>query len=327
MKVKNLKVKPVPVPPGFNHPEPPDDRLMKHEFTLGLIAPKGSGKTTMIANLLEWYKGYFHDIFVFSPTVLSDEKWDWLKKQKLLIENKPLKQWIKKEQQKRDGMLGDEIIGKPSISSELADRNTNEKEIFDGFIPEENFYHQYSEETLDNILARQKQVIDVLKKNDEPKYLADRILLIFDDLVGSALFSNARDNLFKGFNTRHRHYSASVIMVSQGYKEIPKTIRTNWSALILFEIANDKEVECIYEENTMGMHKDEWMEMYKYAIKEPYSFLYMNAFKPKHLRCMKRFDTYLFHKEDQNQYDSESSTSTTTSQEENKSKKKKKKKN
>ena len=86
-------------------------------------------------------------------------------------------------------------------------------------IPEENFFHQYTEETLDTILARQKQIIDVLKKFDEPKYLADRVLLIFDDLVGSALFSGARDNLFKGkffiqrfflllgFNTRHRHYS------------------------------------------------------------------------------------------------------------------------
>jgi len=93
-------------------------------------------------------------------------------------------------------------------------------------------------------------------------------------------------------------------MVSQGYKEIPKTIRTNWSALILFEIANDKEVECIYEENTMGLHRLDWLEMYKHAIAEPFSFLYMNAKKPKHLRCMKRFDKYLFHKEEKkNKYD------------------------
>jgi hypothetical protein len=236
------------------------------------------------------------------------EKWDWLKLQKLLVENKPLKAWIKKEQQRRDGLLGDEIIGKPKIGSEFDDRNTNEKEVWDGKIPEENFYHEYTEDTLDKILARQKQIIDVLKKHEQPKYLADRILLIFDDLVGSALFSSARDNLFKGFNTRHRHYSASVIMVSQGYKEIPKTIRTNWSALILFEIANDKEVECIYEENTMGMHKNDWLEMYKYAITEPYSFMYMNAKKPKHLRIMKRFDKYLFHKEERkNEYDDEGS--------------------
>ena len=37
---KVLKVKPVPVPPGYDHPEPPNQVLPKHEFTLGLIAPK-----------------------------------------------------------------------------------------------------------------------------------------------------------------------------------------------------------------------------------------------------------------------------------------------
>lgn len=40
------------------------------------------------------------------------------------------------------------------------------------------------------------------------------------DLVGSSLFSNARNNVFKGLNTRHRHYSCSMLMVSQGYKYI-----------------------------------------------------------------------------------------------------------
>lgn len=35
-----LKVLPIPVPKE-DHPEPPNDVLMKHEFTIGLIAPKG----------------------------------------------------------------------------------------------------------------------------------------------------------------------------------------------------------------------------------------------------------------------------------------------
>ncbi len=71
-----LIVKPIPVPKGFIHPQPANDILPTHEFTIGIIAPKGSGKTTVIANLLDFYKGYFHNILVFSPTVASDEKWD-----------------------------------------------------------------------------------------------------------------------------------------------------------------------------------------------------------------------------------------------------------
>ena len=38
---------------------------------MALFAPKGSGKSTTIVNLLDFYKGYFHTILVFSPTVES----------------------------------------------------------------------------------------------------------------------------------------------------------------------------------------------------------------------------------------------------------------
>ena len=253
-----IKIKPVPVPTGYDHPEPPNEILPKHEFTLGIIAPKGAGKTTLIANLLHHYKGYFHNIHVFSPTVLSDEKWDWLKEQKLLIENKPLKKWIVHEQRKRAGAMSGKIVQDPPLGMEFAENiNTNLKEDFDGKIPEECFHHVYTHEELNQILKKKKEVIDALKKHGQPKYIADRDLYIFDDLVGSCLFSMSHDNCFKGFNTRHRHYSASVIMVSQAYKEIPKTIRTNWTALIIFEIANDREVRVIYEENTMGYKEKE----------------------------------------------------------------------
>lgn len=75
MKQKPLVVNPIPVPSQYKHPPPPYDQLPTHEFTMGLIAPKGAGKTTVICNLLHFYKNYFHTILVFSPTINSDEKW------------------------------------------------------------------------------------------------------------------------------------------------------------------------------------------------------------------------------------------------------------
>lgn len=54
-------------------------RMINHFSNLGPIPDsllitgnKGAGKTTLIGNLLYYYKNYFHDIYVFSPTVLSD---------------------------------------------------------------------------------------------------------------------------------------------------------------------------------------------------------------------------------------------------------------
>lgn len=288
--MKPLIVKPIPVPSQYKHPKPEYDQLPTHEFTMGLIAPKGAGKTTVICNLLNFYKNYFHTILVFSPTIDSDEKWDWVKEQKLVIENKDLKKWVKKMMEKEDE---DKVVQGPKIDP-ILEGLVNQKESFTGKIPPEHFFDRYDEDTFSAIMEEQMSLIKLLKKYKQPKYLANRILIIFDDLVGSTLFSGSRGSYFKGVNTRHRHYSASFLMVSQGYKEIPKTIRNNWTALIVFEIGNEKEVEVIYEEYAMGLKNDDWMELYKHATDGDHSFLYINFQKPKRLRMMKNFTDYLF---------------------------------
>lgn len=57
-------------------PEP----LPNLSFALLLLSARGNGKTTLLLNLLlEGYRGIFHNIFVFSPTINSDEKWKAIK--------------------------------------------------------------------------------------------------------------------------------------------------------------------------------------------------------------------------------------------------------
>ncbi len=287
--MKPLIVKPVPVP-STGHPNVPHPSLMNHEFTCGLIAPKGAGKTTVICNLLKFYKGFFHTILVFSPTIDSDEKWDWIKNQTLLVENKPLKQWVRRLGEKREV---DSIVEQAKPDQAL-EGLVNPDHGFDGKIPEEHFFDDYDDDTFRNIMDEQMKLIKLLKKHGKTKHLANRILVIFDDLVGSALFNGKRGSYFKGVNTRHRHYSASFLMVSQGYKEIPKTIRTNFTGLICFFIGNEKEVDVIYEEFQMGLKKDDWLELYEYATGGDHSFLYINFQKPKNMRLMKNFSEYLF---------------------------------
>ena len=72
--VKDLTVKPV-----FNvkddYSEPPNPNLLRMPFSLLEIAPKGSGKTVLLNNLMMWYHEYFDNIFIWSPTVNLDRKW------------------------------------------------------------------------------------------------------------------------------------------------------------------------------------------------------------------------------------------------------------
>jgi len=289
---KVLKVKPIPTPLGADHPEPPNDILPKHEFTLGLIAPKGSGKTTLICNLLWFYRKYFHNILVFSPTILSDEKWDWIKEQELIGENKALKNWIKDLSQKYD----DNAVVQPAPPGRELEGLVNQKPSTDGRIPEDCFFTEYNESVLAEIMEEQMKVVKLLKKHDMTKHLANRILIVFDDLVGSSLFSGRKDNPFKKLNTNHRHYSISILMVTQAYKEIPKTVRTQYTGIMIFEIPNEKELEVIYEENPVGLNYDDWMSVYKYCTAGDFDFMYLNFKKEKRLRIMKNFDEYVFTK-------------------------------
>lgn len=238
--MKDLKVKPIPVPKHIMHPPPPHDVLPKHEFTMGIIAPKGAGKTTTICNLLMFYKKYFHNILVFSPTVASDEKWDYVKELSLLSQNEPLQKWVKLNGKEENKIVGG--LKRDGVFDGLVNPYNDD---FDGKIVEDCFIDTYDENTLEKIMDEQMTIVKLLKKHGATKFMANRILIIFDDLVGSSLFSGTRNNPFKGLNTRHRHYSCSMLMVSQGYKEIPKTVRTNWSCLMIFEIPNEKELEVV----------------------------------------------------------------------------------
>ena len=295
---KSLVVKPIPVS-AVDHPGPPNEILPRHEFSMGFIAPKGSGKTTCLIRLLDFYRGYFHSIIVFSPTVKNDEKWDWVKKQKLLSKNEKLDNLIREMKNKKSHEESGGIVNRAGIKdSEIEEMDKYlTDEDFDGRIQEKFFLEDYDESTLQEIMDEQKTLIHLLKKFGKTKHAANRLLIIFDDLVGSALFSGKKANPFKQLNTNHRHYSCSLLMVSQAYKEIPKTVRTQFSCLIVFEIPNENEIKVIYEENPVGYKMAQWLEIYEYAVTGDHDFLFINYQKPKQLRMMKCFSEVIFCKD------------------------------
>lgn len=205
--------------------------------------------------------------------------------------NKKLKEFVEKIKVKQDRTNPVVDHARPSVP----DIEFPDEDDFDGKIPEDHFYADYSEEDLLDILNEQQKVVEFLKQHNKSKHLANRILFIFDDMVGSNLFSNNRQNAFKMLNTNHRHKSASLIMVSQAFKEIPKTIRTQFSALIAFEILSEAEIKALYEEFPMGLKFNDWLQVYNYCVSGDFNFLYYNMqIKEKRLRIMKCFDEHVF---------------------------------
>lgn len=301
----DLGIRPI-VPNTLEHPAPKADTLLQHEFSLGIIAPKGSGKTTLMQNLLlrdEFYRGYFHRIYIFSPSIESDPKWDWVLEQPgVLGINQTYRKFIRKIKNKLQAQEQDVnlVIGEnPKLVAEFERLEADARH--DGRLDRNHVFTHYDRDTLKNLLFEIEAHLHLIKEHLEPKdqanakFIADRVLFLFDDMVGSSLFSMSRQaNPFLELNIRHRHFNCSLIEVSQAYKEIPKTVRTNWSGLILFSIANMAELDVIYEEYPMGKTKEAWMVLYQHAVAEPYSFLFINYQKkdPKQ-RMLKRFESYL----------------------------------
>lgn len=281
-KRKHCELSVVDITKGTDLKHPPTefpDVLPQHEFSMLLVAPRGSGKTNLICNLiLRQYFGYFNNILVCSPTFENDEKWDKVKATPgILQENKKLKtirpDWAQG--------LKPQVRGKP--------------EEFDGKIPEDNFFTE-----LDHVMPIMKKQEALIKElhtemGPEAKFVADRVLLIIDDQAGNFQASGYK-NPIANFVMRHRHYNASVIVVTQAFKAMTSAIRTNCSCQILFEISNKAELRKFYEEFPSGLDEEDWMEAYRYCIEKPYGFMYLNSVFPKGRRVFSNFEEFLVNK-------------------------------
>lgn len=291
---ENLRVKNVEPRAKFKHPRVAFPQLPQHEFSLMMVAPPGSGKTNLLCwMILKLYRQYFHRIVVCSTTIANDEKWNYLKKQKKMLQrNKKLESILEGTADSKNGNKKWKIVhGSGTVETEEPADKELKLDPDDMFMDIDQIFP---------ILQEQQDTIEYLKDylrehdrdEDEAKYLADRMLIILDDQAGK--FDAGINSPLNNFVIRHRHYSASVIIVTQAYRAVPKTIRTCCNQLILFDIGSLGELRSIYEERGDLLDEKTWLEMYNYAVKsEPYSFLYFNYKFPPGQRFYKRFEKML----------------------------------
>ena len=155
----------------------------------------------------------------------------------------------------------------------------------------ERLFEEYDEETLDTLMKNQDKIVNHLTNMGKEMTDADHLCFVFDDMVGSGLFNQKRNNAFKRLTVRRRHFCSSVIGVVQAYKEFPKTSRNNTNIYILFRIESDEELSAIYKDFPCGLKPHVWLSVYKYCTREPYHFMMINlqTSNPDH-RIIKNFD-------------------------------------
>lgn len=234
---------------------------IKVPFSAMICGSKGAGKTNLILNLLlkpVYLRNKFNKCIFISPTAIMDSKINVLRNEEFLTPNKKLYNLLKKLKKKQKIISDDDdIIPYSDIPRSLTD---------------DDFLEDFDIQFLSNLLKEQKYII-----TNYGKEYADNILIIIDDLAGQKFF---KSTFMKKFLFNSRHHKLSIIINTQAYFLVDKSIRLNNSLLLLFETGNEEELKLIYQENSCNKKFKEWLEIYKYVIEKPFNFMTINYQTP-----------------------------------------------
>lgn len=297
-KRKRLQIIPMDPPGAYKHPKVSDPILPQHEFVLLFSADMGSGKTTVILNLLarkEFLKGYFNKIVICSPTTLADEKWGRLTKIEGVITPNPHTQAElapnaepKTKHQKISGenITADMILGRrPKPLNDVGKPVQKPKTM----VTRENMVERIQD--IYPIIEKQKKAIEeAIRKYGDEKYkkYVDKICLVIDDQAG--LFTAGPNSKLNNIIYKHRHLNMSIILTTQYLKAMPAAVRGVAKYVLIFRTGSGEELEKLYKAYPAFKTKKKWMELYDIATREPHSFMYINTRLPNNQQIYRNFD-------------------------------------
>lgn len=139
-------------------------------------------------------------------------------------------------------------------------------------IPESNFIREMKSEMLTNLIANRKARIE--EKGIVWVAKNERMCVIMDDVIAERSFLESPDAL--RMFALLRHYLCAIIVLVQSYNKLPRSLRLNANAVMVFP-AQQSEIAVLLDEITpAGLQKREFENVIQYATTERYHFLYIN---------------------------------------------------
>jgi len=288
-KIKNLEML-VPEGSAFRHDTP--EHLPKLHQNCLFVGKRGSGKGISMYNMIKRFRdcGKMDRIFVISPTFNSNKK---------LMEEFDIDLKDVYDDLDNDKCILS-VIG--AIESEA-----RELETYRALMKQ---YQQFK-----RLMDRGDHISDDLLETfyngngfPPPQHRwggKEPVMgLIVDDAQGSSLFKSRK---FQNFVIRHRHVGAfesggalgcSIFMCVQNYTAqngVPRSIRNNVTSMVLFKTKDEKELDQVSREMSGEISPDQFVDVYKQAIREPHDFMFIDLHKKTNQPSMFRrnYDTYL----------------------------------
>ena len=113
--------------------------------------------------------------------------------------------------------------------------------------------------------------------NNYNKNRDKKVLIVFDDMIADIEYNKNFKRIIKELFYRAHKINVSIVFITQSYFRALKDARLNSTHYVLMKIGNKKELKRIAEEKSGHLDYKYFLEMYNYCIKEPYSFMAIDA--------------------------------------------------
>ena len=121
-------------------------------------------------------------------------------------------------------------------------------------------------------------VNDVLDDiNNYNKNRDKKVLIVFDNMIADIEYNKNFKQIIKELFYRAHKINVSIVFITQSYFKALKDARLNSTHHIIMRIGNKKELERIPEEKSGHLDYKDFLKMYNYCTKEPYSFMTLDA--------------------------------------------------
>ena len=113
--------------------------------------------------------------------------------------------------------------------------------------------------------------------NDYNKKRNKKVVLVFDDMIADIEHNKKFKKVIKELFYRARKLNVSIVFIMQSYFRALKDARLNSTHYVLMKIGNKKELKSISEKKSGHLDHKDFLKIYNYCTKEPYSFMLIEA--------------------------------------------------
>ena len=131
--------------------------------------------------------------------------------------------------------------------------------------------------------------------NDYNKNRDKKVLIVFDDMIADIEYNKNSKRIIKELFYRARKINVSIVFITQSYFRALTDARLNSTHYILIKIGSKKELKRIAEEKSGHLDYKDFLKIYDYCTREPYSFMLIDTRPTASVTFKKNFDepTYL----------------------------------